>query len=68
MKKLLALGLLYAAGAGCTYLSAAPSVGGKAYVIRNEYVSSSFWNCEAPGGEPVCYQTKKIFTRQPAAK
>jgi hypothetical protein len=37
-------------------------------VIRNEMAGSSYWNCDATGGEPVCYQTKKQFTQQPAAK
>jgi hypothetical protein len=68
MRTLLAVGLLWLVGAGCTFLTAAQTVQGKAYLIRNEYISSSFWNCEAPGGEPVCYQTKKQFTRQPEAK
>ena len=63
---MLALGALAAVSGGCTYLSATPSVQGKAYVIRNEYVSSSFWNCDATSGEPVCYQTRKQFTKQPA--
>jgi hypothetical protein len=62
------LGLLGLTGAGCTYLAATPSVQGRAYVIRNEYVSSSYWNCDATSGEPTCYQTKKHFTAQPAAK
>ena len=63
---MLAIGAL--AVSGCTYIAATPSVQGRGYVIRNEYVSSSFWNCDATGGEPVCYQTKKQFTQQPAAK
>jgi hypothetical protein len=64
---ILLLGTLFAA-TGCTYLTASPSVQGHAFVIRNEYVSSSYWNCDATGGEPVCYQTRKQFTKQPAAK
>jgi hypothetical protein len=68
MRWLLAATALLAVSGGCTYIAATPSVQGRAYVIRNEYVSSSFWNCDATGGEPVCYQTKKQFTQQPAAK
>jgi hypothetical protein len=60
------IGMALLSGGGCTYLAATPSVAGHAYVVRNEYVSSSYWNCEAPGGDPVCYQTKKIF--QPKTK
>ena len=41
---------------------------GRAYVIRNEYVSSSYWNCDATSGKPICYQTKKMFVAQPAKK
>ncbi len=54
-------------GGGCTYLTAAPSVQGRAFVIRNEYVSSSYWSCDATSGEPVCYQTRKQF-QPPVAK
>ena len=57
--------LFAALSTGCTYLATVPSVQGRAYVVRNEYVSSSFWNCDATSGEPVCYQTKKQFTAQP---
>lgn len=60
--------VLSALSGGCTYLAATPSVQGRAYVIRNEYVSSSYWNCDATSGEPTCYQTKKQFTKQPEAK
>jgi hypothetical protein len=63
---MLALGALAAVSGGCTYLSATPSVQGRAYVVRNEAFSSTFWNCDATGGEPVCYQTKKAYTPQPA--
>lgn len=66
LKRLLFLGLIGALAPACTYLTAAPSVQGRAYVIRNEYTSSSYWNCDATSGTPTCYQTKKIF--QPKAK
>jgi len=68
LRRLMAIALLAAVSGGCTYIAATPSVAGRGFVIRNEYVSSSFWNCDATGGEPVCYQTKKQFTQQPAAK
>jgi hypothetical protein len=67
MLKWMLVGAL-ASSAGCTYIAATPSVQGKAYVVRNEYVSSSYWNCDATSGEPVCYQTKKQFTKQPVEK
>ena len=57
----------FISSAGCTYLAATPSVQGRAYVVRNEYVSSSYWNCDATSGEPVCYQTRKKF-QPPQAK
>jgi hypothetical protein len=66
LRTLLGLGLLATALSGCTYLSATPSVQGHAYLVRDEWVASSFWNCDATGPEPVCYQTKKQFTQQPA--
>ena len=68
LRWMLAIGALAAVSGGCTYLTATQSVQGRAFVIRNEYVSSTFWNCDATGGEPVCYQTKKQFTVQPAQK
>ena len=64
-KALVLLGFL--SSGGCTYLSATPSVQGRAFVVRNEYVSSSYWNCDATSGEPVCYQTRKKF-QPPAPK
>ncbi len=66
LRTVLALGVL--STGGCTYLTATPSVQGHAYVVRNEYVSSSFWSCDATSGTPTCWQTKKAFTQQPAAK
>lgn len=68
MSTKLLFAVLATALGGCTYIAATPSVQGRAFVIRNEYVSSSYWNCDATNGEPVCYQTKKQFTQQPAAK
>jgi len=55
---LAALGGLCAAP-GCMYASATPAVQGRAYVVRNSFVGSDFWNCDATSGEPVCYQTQK---------
>ena len=48
-----------ALGPGCTYPTATPAVHGQAYVIRNAYSASGFWNCDATSGELVCYQTKE---------
>jgi hypothetical protein len=44
----------------CLYMTAAHSTAGRAYVIRNELVGSSYWNCYANGGDPVCYQVTKV--------
>lgn len=63
MRKLLLIGTILASGAlssGCLYAVAAPTVKGRAFVIRNEFVGSSFWNCDATNGQPVCYQTRKV--------
>jgi hypothetical protein len=48
-----------AAVSGCQYSYATPAVQGRAYVVRNAFVTSDFWNCDATSGEPVCYQTQK---------
>jgi hypothetical protein len=67
MKKLLGLGLLAATAiipSGCAFMTATPSVQGRAYVVRS---GTEFWNCDATSGEPVCYQTKKKFA-PPVAK
>ena len=64
MKKMLGFVALAATAitfGGCTYMATTPSVQGRAYVVRNAYVSSDFWNCDATSGEPVCYQTKKKY-------
>lgn len=53
-----ALGAL-AGGSGCMYTMATPAVQGRAYVVRNAFTTSDFWNCDATSGEPVCYQTQK---------
>jgi hypothetical protein len=54
------LAVLAAVGAsGCTYIVATPAVQGRAYVVRNAFVTSDFWNCDATSGEPTCYQTAK---------
>jgi hypothetical protein len=54
--------LAAATTAGCTYVGAAQSVQGHAFITRNEYLSSSFWNCDVAGGQPTCYQTKQQLT------
>ena len=45
---------------GCMYTVATPAVQGRAYVVRNAFVTSDFWNCDATSGEPVCYQTNRV--------
>jgi hypothetical protein len=45
---------------GCMYAYATPAVQGRAYVVRNAFVTSDFWNCDATSGEPVCYQTNRV--------
>lgn len=54
-----ALGGLGAAS-GCTYMTATPAVQGRTYVVRAAITGSDFWNCDATGGEPVCYQVQKV--------
>lgn len=44
---------------GCAYVTATPAVQGRAYVVRNSYTGSTLWNCDASGGQPVCYQTQQ---------
>jgi hypothetical protein len=54
------LAVVAALGAGgCQYMTATPAVQGRAFVVRNAFVTSDFWNCDATSGEPVCYQTRK---------
>jgi hypothetical protein len=57
---LILIGILGVAAPGCIYLTASPTVKGRAFVVRNEVAGSSFWNCDATSGEPTCYQTKKV--------
>jgi hypothetical protein len=45
---------------GCQYMHATTSVQGRAYMVRNAFVTSDFWNCDATSGEPVCYQTNRV--------
>jgi hypothetical protein len=56
---LAALGAISSAS-GCMYTAATPAVQGRAYVIRNAFTTSDFWNCDATSGEPVCYQTNRV--------
>ena len=67
MKRLIGLGVVAMAaitfgGCAASYMTAVPSVQGRTYVIRN---GQEMWNCDATSGEPVCYQTKKVY--QPVA-
>ncbi len=56
---LAALGGLIGAS-GCMYTVATPAVQGRAYIVRNAFTTSDFWNCDATSGEPVCYQTNRV--------
>jgi len=56
-----ALVMVLGAGGCSTYMVAAPSVQGKAYVVRD---GASLWNCDATSGTPTCYQAKRQFTPQ----
>jgi len=55
-----ALGGLWTAS-GCMYATVTPAVQGRTYVVRNAFVTSDFWNCDATSGEPVCYQTQRVL-------
>ena len=46
--------------AGCQYSYATPAVQGRAFLVRNAFVTTDFWNCDATSGEPVCYQTNRV--------
>jgi hypothetical protein len=46
-------------GTGCAYMTAVPSVQGRAYVAKMSITGSTFWNCDATTGAPVCYQVVK---------
>ncbi|MCC6809113.1 MAG: hypothetical protein IT381_16920 [Deltaproteobacteria bacterium] len=52
---------------GCLYMTAAQSTAGRTYVIRNELVGSSYWNCYANNGDPICYQVTKLDKNAPMA-
>ena len=61
MRYLLLLGALLAmiAASGCMYITAVRGAQGKAYVVKVTPFGSTFWNCEAGGGKPKCYQVIK---------
>lgn len=44
---------------GCTNVTTTPSVAGRTFVVHSGLFSSTYWNCDATGDTPVCYQTKK---------
>jgi hypothetical protein len=45
---------------GCAYVTAVPSVHGRAFVVKASPFGSSMWNCDASHGWPVCYRTTKV--------
>jgi len=44
---------------GCIYTTAVRGAQGEAYVVKVSPFGSTFWNCEASGGKPKCYQVIK---------
>jgi uncharacterized protein YceK len=67
MNKLVGLAVIAVSAvmvSGCAFMTATPSVQGRAYVVKS---GTEFWNCDATSGDPVCYQTKKKYAA-PAAK
>jgi len=61
VKKILTLTLLGALSAsGCVYVTASPSVQGKAFVVQKKLMSSSYWNCDATGDTPTCWEVKNV--------
>ncbi len=60
LKRALAVALLIGAAAGCAnpFRAVIPAQAGKVWVVRFANMGSTLWNCEAPGGQPTCYQVK----------
>lgn len=59
VKKVLTMMLLGVLSAsGCVYVTASPSVNGKAFVVQKKLLQSSFWNCDATGDTPTCWEVK----------
>jgi hypothetical protein len=45
---------------GCMYITAVPSVQGKAYVAKVTPFGGSMWNCDATAGDPTCYKVTEV--------
>lgn len=46
---------------GCVYVTVTPSVQGKAFVAQKKLIGgSSFWNCDATGGTPTCWEVNNV--------
>jgi hypothetical protein len=69
MSKTILAGLLLfgAVGTGCVFSTAAESVQGRAWVMKNTPFGSSFWHCDASAGEPTCTQVTNVAAGAPAA-
>jgi len=58
-QRLLLAVVLAAMATGCSYVTTTPSVQGRTFVVHSGLFSSTYWNCDATGDQPVCYQTKQ---------
>jgi|GEM_PF-6082032 len=50
---------IFGLATGCSYVTTTPSVQGRTFVVHTGLFSSQYWNCDATGDQPVCYQTKQ---------
>ena len=44
----------------CSWVVVTESVKGRAFVIKTAPFASTYWNCDATKGDPVCYKTRKL--------
>lgn len=56
MRALFLLAALSLGASGCLHVAAVPSVQGKSWFVKTTPFGGTFWNCDASGGEPTCYQ------------
>lgn len=47
-------------GSGCMYATSAHATKGRVFVVKQSFLSSTFWNCDATKGDPTCYEVKQI--------
>ena len=60
MKLLLGLSFIASFTNACSYAVSSHSTKGRAFIVKMNLSSSTFWNCDATKGDPVCYQVKQI--------